>query len=376
MENPFVYGQSVLGNAFTNRGKEIDYLFHELQSSARVFLISPRRYGKSCLLHVVKEKLEQEGLLVAYVDLYKIASMNQLADVYASAILTTADRRIERATRTILEMLARLRPKISIESTGAPSVMLDYSFQSKESWRELEAVYQLPQRIAQRRKKRFVVMLDEFQEISIIAGDLLEKQLRAVIQTHTDVSYVFAGSRRHLLYEMVRDEGRPFYRMGEIYNLDKIPEKEMAGFVLEKFSQTGYKIEPSTAEFILTEMRNIPYNVQLLCHHLWAQTRDVKIVKVEDVVSAIRDLVYTYEPIFGGLWDTLTVYQKNLLRAIALTKGKNLFSSETVARYGLQASSFVNKGLSLLQKKNLVEKRNDRYEFNDIFFEKWILESD
>ena len=376
MENPFVYGQSVLGNAFTNRGKEIDYLFHELQSSARIFLISPRRYGKSCLLHVVKEKLEQQGLLVAYVDLYKIASMSQLADVYASAIVTTADTRIERAIRTILEVLARLRPKIAIESTGAPSVVLDYSFQSKESWRELEVVYHLPQRIAQRRKKRFVVMLDEFQEISIIGGELLERQLRAVIQTHTDVSYVFAGSKRHLLYEMVRDEGRPFYRMGEIYNFDKIPEKEMADFVLDKFSQTGYRIEALTAEFILMEMRNIPYNVQLLCHHLWAQTRDVKIVEVEDVVSAIRDLVHTYEPIFGELWDSLTVYQKKLLRAIALAKGEKLFSSETVTRYGLEGSSFVSKGLSLLQKKNLVEKRNDRYEFNDVFFEKWILERD
>ncbi len=374
MANPFVYGQSILGEAFTDRKQEIDYLFQALQSPARIFLISPRRYGKSSLLQVVRQKLVQEDLLVAYVDLYKIASMNEFADIYASAILNAADTKIEKTVKTILEMLVRLRPKLAIESTGAPSVTLDYSFQSKETWKELEEVYQLPERIARKKANRFVVMFDEFQEASIIGGDILEKQLRAVIQTHTEVSYVFAGSKCHLLYQMVQDEKRPFYHMGEIFPLDKIPEAEMADFVLDRFSQSGYRIEPLIAQYILKEMRNIPYNVQLLCHRLWAQTRDAKVVTSEDVELTIRSLLYTYEAIFGELWDNLTTYQKRLLQAIALTGGKNLFSSETIGRYGLNASSFVSKGLSLLQKKNLVEKHNDHYEFNDIFFEKWVIE--
>ncbi|MFQ6091833.1 MAG: hypothetical protein ACE5OR_03985 [bacterium] len=164
MNNPFVYGQSILGDAFTDRKREIDYLFLELQSSARIFLISPRRYGKSSLLHVVKDKLKQKGLLVAYVDLYKIASINQFGDVYTSAILNTSDTKIEEATKTIPELLARLRPKIAIESTGAPSVTLGYSFQSKETWKELEEMYQLPQKIAQKRRKRCVVTAERLRK--------------------------------------------------------------------------------------------------------------------------------------------------------------------------------------------------------------------
>ena len=374
MANPFVYGQSILGEAFTDRKREIGYLFQALQSPARIFLISPRRYGKSSLLQVVRQKLVQEGLLVAYVDLHKIASMNEFADIYASAILNAADTQIEKAAKTILEMLVRLRPKLAIESTGAPSVTFEYSFQSKETWRELEEVYQLPEKIARKRGTRFVVMFDEFQEASVIGGDALEKRLRAVIQTHTEVSYVFAGSKCHLLYEMVQNEKRPFYHMGEIFPLGKIPETQMADFVLDRFSQTGYRIEPLIAEQILREMRNIPYNVQLLCHRLWGQTRDTKVVTREDVELAIRSLIYTYEPIFGELWDNLTPYQKRLLQAIASTGGKALYSSKIIGGYGLEASSFVNKGLSLLQKKNVVEKRKDHYEFNDIFFEKWVSE--
>jgi hypothetical protein len=48
MENPFVYGRYVTGEAFTDRKDELAYLVRELASNGRIFLISPRRYGKSC----------------------------------------------------------------------------------------------------------------------------------------------------------------------------------------------------------------------------------------------------------------------------------------------------------------------------------------
>jgi hypothetical protein len=47
MENPFVYGRYVSGEAFTDRVEELAYLVRELESNGRIFLISPRRYGKS-----------------------------------------------------------------------------------------------------------------------------------------------------------------------------------------------------------------------------------------------------------------------------------------------------------------------------------------
>ena len=50
MENPFVYGEVVPAASFVDRVDELDRLVRDLGSGQKVFLISPRRYGKSSLI--------------------------------------------------------------------------------------------------------------------------------------------------------------------------------------------------------------------------------------------------------------------------------------------------------------------------------------
>jgi hypothetical protein len=47
MQNPFVYGEIVPGEGFVDREVELDRLVTDLAGGQKVFLISPRRYGKS-----------------------------------------------------------------------------------------------------------------------------------------------------------------------------------------------------------------------------------------------------------------------------------------------------------------------------------------
>ena len=49
-ENPFVYGEIVPASAFVGRQVEQHRLMTDLASGQKVFLISPRRYGKSSLI--------------------------------------------------------------------------------------------------------------------------------------------------------------------------------------------------------------------------------------------------------------------------------------------------------------------------------------
>ena len=58
MDNPFVYGEVVPGVAFVDREPELDRLVADLGSGQKVFLISPRRYGKSSL---IRQTLEAPG---------------------------------------------------------------------------------------------------------------------------------------------------------------------------------------------------------------------------------------------------------------------------------------------------------------------------
>ncbi len=372
MENPFVYGRYVSGEAFTDRTEELGYLVRELESNGRIFLISPRRYGKSSLLQRVRHELLKKGLLVAYFDLYKIATMNQFAEAYASAILDASKSKSRKIIKWITAFLPRLRPKISFETPEAPSLSLDYALESKESWKELEAIYHLPQKIALQEKKKFVVMFDEFQEIEKLGGAALEKQLRAAIQSHNRVNYVFAGSKRHVLYDMISNRARAFYQLGEVLNLQKIPAVELARFIRENMESTGFKIDEAAIRMILDEMRNVPNNVQLLCHRLWSENQRSKRIASANVEQAVRNLVLSYVPLFAEIWDTLTLFQQKLLKAIAQTGGAALTSVRNIKRFELRSSSAVSRGLQLLQQKGLVDKENEHYVFTDIFFEKWV----
>lgn len=69
MENPFRYGGIVRGPYFADRTEELAELTREMINLGRVFLISPRRFGKTCLLFNLMDKLGELGFVTAYLDL-------------------------------------------------------------------------------------------------------------------------------------------------------------------------------------------------------------------------------------------------------------------------------------------------------------------
>ena len=62
-DNPFVYGEIVSAAAFADREEERERLGRDLASGQKVFLISPRRYGKSSLVRDVLRGLARQKIL-------------------------------------------------------------------------------------------------------------------------------------------------------------------------------------------------------------------------------------------------------------------------------------------------------------------------
>ncbi len=69
-------------------------------------------------------------------------------------------------------------------------------------------------RLARRADKPVAVVIDEFQKVIEWGGEHAEGQIRAALQRHGDVGFVFAGSKSALLNDMTLNPARPFYRMG------------------------------------------------------------------------------------------------------------------------------------------------------------------
>ena len=67
MHNPFVYGEVVPVTAFVDRETELDRLTGDLLAGQKIFLISPRRYGKSSLVRQALRASSRAGALTVEV---------------------------------------------------------------------------------------------------------------------------------------------------------------------------------------------------------------------------------------------------------------------------------------------------------------------
>src|SRR5687768_17306574 len=92
MDNPFIYGEVVPGNAFPDREAELDRLVADLGDGQKVFLISPRRYGKSSLVSRALALLSRQGALTVNLTVSSYSSYVSFLEGYAKALATVETR--------------------------------------------------------------------------------------------------------------------------------------------------------------------------------------------------------------------------------------------------------------------------------------------
>jgi hypothetical protein len=302
--------------------------------------------------------------------LYWATSAQDFLELYASKVMRGSKSITEQAASFVKNLLPRLRPKLGFDSTGNPELSLDLAgHRVPES---VEEILNLPQRIAESEGKRFAVVFDEFQEIMKLNGGMLERQLRAAIQHHTQVSYLFAGSKTHMLIDMVSDETRPFYQMGTLMTLNKIPEADFSSFVRDKFAESGKKISRGALNKIIVDCENIPHYVQLLSFNLWDHFQNVSNITEAHVEKALLMTLHSQEPAYLTLWEGLTIHQKKTVKATAKLDGRLLTAKNSIQQFNLESASNVSKSLSALRSKGILRKEKKAHIFEDVFFGKWV----
>src|ERR671915_532900 len=114
MQNPFVYGEVVPGDAFVDREVELDRLVEDLAGGQKVFLISPRRYGKSSLIRQALTALSRRGALTVEVTVSAYSSYLAFLEGYARAV-ASVESRWDRARQWLLDVITSTRPEIRYE---------------------------------------------------------------------------------------------------------------------------------------------------------------------------------------------------------------------------------------------------------------------
>src|SRR6476661_6654204 len=115
MNNPFVYGEVVPLAAFVDRHTELDRLTGDLLAGQKIFLISPRRYGKSSLVRQALAAAERGGALTAEITVSSYSSYVAFLEGYARGLLSV-ETRLDRARAWLRDMLGAVRPEVRVES--------------------------------------------------------------------------------------------------------------------------------------------------------------------------------------------------------------------------------------------------------------------
>ena len=373
--NPFVYGEIVTAAAFADRDAERERLTEDLAAGQKVFLISPRRYGKSSLIRDVMRSLARRKFLTVEVTVAASSSYVGFLESYARA-LVIADTPVSRLRRWATDLLQSLRPEVRVDAThrdGGFSVAFPTVRTPREVARLATEVFALPGKIADTRKQRVAIALDEFQSVTTFDGGAVEHALRAAVQDQRQVGYVFAGSEPSLMERMLTSK-RPFYKAGPVMRLDKIDDAEFAAFIDERLASTGFTPEEGLGDAIVELAANVPYDVQRLAHETWDDVRAArrKTVGLEDLHRTLSRLLGEHQMVFEESWQRLTLAQRAVLRAVVIENGRELLSSDVRTRHRLPGTSSVQSALAALRKQDIVQKEDTRYVVTDSLYREWV----
>jgi uncharacterized protein len=372
--NPFVYGEVVPVVAFVDRETELDRLTRDLLAGQKIFLISPRRYGKSSLVRQALRAAERGGALTVEVTVSSYSSYVAFLEGYARALLGV-ETRLDKARAWMREMLGSVRPEIRMEPDDRGGSQLAVSFPSARSERDVsrlaQEVFALPGRIAEARRRRLAVALDEFQAIGSFDGGNVEHALRAAVQHQRQVGYVFSGSEPSLMERML-GRSRPFYKAGPVMRLQKIPADRFADFIEARFRATRLRPAAGLGAAIVELAGNLPYDVQRLAHEVWDDAQGGRTVGLDDLHQTLKRLLGEHEAIFEATWQRLTLAQRAALRAAVLEEGRELLSGDSRARYRLGGASTVQASLSALVREDILAREGTQYVVVDSLLREWV----
>jgi hypothetical protein len=385
MKNPFEFGRALNAGELVDRESELSEIVATILDASKLFLIGPRRYGKTSILRAAEKIAIDKGAVVLRYDAEAFATLGQLS----AKILADAARQLtptlEKATHALRDIFGALRPEASVNpQTGAWTVSL-YEVQPSAPIPLLVDVLDGVETLAAKARKPVAIILDEFQKVIEEGGPGADSQIRAAVQHHRRVGYVFAGSKTRMLTDMTSDPNRPFYKLGSARFLGAVPRTDFVRFLERHFAAGRIAMQDGAAEAILDASEDVPYNVQLLAHECWDACREppgkgkkgsehttltVALVREIRDRSALRS-----DPVYTQLWSALPSTQQRTLLALLRESDEGLNSTAVSRRYDIPTSTLRNS-LRLLEVKGILREEQargtTRLRFEDPLFSAWI----
>lgn len=370
-EQSFVFGVSVSDYNFIGRKEEIRRLKMNFEEGINTILISPRRWGKTSLVRKVCEVVDRKKVIPVFVDIFKCKTEYEFYNALAEAVLKQTASKAELWMDNARDFIARLSPMVSFSPEPNSEFALFLGISPKTH--APEEILSLAEEIAQKKQKRIVVCIDEFQQIGEMADSVsIQKRLRSVWQHQRLTSYCLFGSKKHTMMNVFQKRNMPLYQFGDFKFLDKIPTETWVEYIVQHFKDRQRTISAEQAAKICQLVDNYSSYVQQLSWLVFSLIDEGQVVTDEHLKQGVKDLLNSQEQLFMQQIEPLTAYQMNFLRCIL--SGHHDDFGETAVREEFQLGSVSNitRLKTALVDKDIVEMSGKRYYITDPVFALWF----
>lgn len=368
MEIPFCYGKIVKDKDYTDRVEDARRLYNNFLALTNTTIISPRRWGKSSLVNRALELLGQTRgeYLTVKLDAFNLKTSDDFLESYARSIGNAFTSHDE-----LIEFLRASLPRVNADLVlGAGPAKLTLHMERQETKDSVPDILDLPQRLAEKKGKKVVVCIDEFQVVAEYQDSLaFQRMLRSCWQTHDKVAYCLFGSKFNLMNELVGKPKMPLYKFGDMFYLKKIATNDWIDYIIERFEDTGKEISLLAAAHLVGLVKNHSYYVQQLAQLAWFRTDRSCDETVVD--EAFESLMNQLEMLFTQTMEELTPTQAEYLRAVCdgVTKWNSV---DTLKKYRMGTAANVKNLKAALEKREIITSMSDSIELQNPVFETWL----
>ena len=368
-KNPFLVAGYHSPAYFCDRESESAKIISALQNDRNVSLISPRRMGKTGLIHHIFYRINEQdnNIRCFYMDIFSTQNLHNFVVLFGKTVLGKLDDYSETVVKRISSFFKSFRPSFTFDAvSGMPT--LSVSIQPEQAEQSLQEIFTYLQQSG----KRIYIAIDEFQQITDYPEKGVEALLRSYMQFLPNVKFIFSGSKKHLMDAMFSAVNRPFYQSTQKVGLKEIPLETYRKFAVDLFQAHQKTLDTIVFDYIYNEVSGHTWYIQLLLNQLFALPANN--YSVQDVENLIGDILEEENATFKTYCEIITKGQLRLLRAIAVEK-KVLepFEANFMKKHNLTAASSVRLALKSLADKMLILKDDDgSYFVYDRFFSLWL----
>lgn len=372
MENPFLTFGYVSPDLFCDRIEETQRIISLLTNGNNIALISPRRMGKTGLLHHCFAQPEIKNKYHTFlIDIYSARSLKEMVYAMGREILNVLKPKGKKAFERFVTIVTSLKSGISYDATGTPSWNLEIGdiktpdFTLDEIFTYLENA-----------DKPCIVAIDEFQSVRRFPEDNTEAILRTYIQRCKNAWFIFSGSQRSMMSEIFNSPSRAFYQSVSLMSLKTITLTSYSKFIHDHFTRQKKEIEQIVIDSVYQQFDGITWYVQKLMNELFASTKENETCCIDKLQPTIQHIINEQEEGYKELLFRIPIKQKELLFAISKEgKASQITSGTFVKKHKLTSASSVQKAAKSLVEQQVLTQELGIYEIYDKFFALWLAQS-